>query len=320
MKQSACFFLLPLFFALAAAPQNTAAQTYTSRLEQGLNLYRAGYWADAASELRRSRMEAANAGQSAEALYWLSLADFFLGDYAAALRDIDELQRTAPAGLRIDNILYYKGRSLYYLNRPEEALAVFRLYDSMLKRSRINTPRFAAQQTTLAYWIGECLYMLGRHEQAAELFAGVISAKPKIEQYEAAEYRLAIIRLNKLQGEILGMLDWSYAEYLRLAEESLEREAAFNKTIAALQKQAGAASGSVTPVLAELETRVIEYQQLLDNTAERIRLLEAGLSEAEQAARNLSAPAGSEQEESIRRVRELKADAERRRRAINPQT
>jgi tetratricopeptide (TPR) repeat protein len=317
MKRRDLFLLLPLFFGLLAAPRNAVAQTQGSRLEQGLSLYRAGYWADAALELRRSRMEAANAGQAAESLYWLSLAEFFLGDYEAALRDMDELQRIAPAGLRIDSRLYYKGRALYYVNRPEEALAAFRLYEAFLMRFSVDTPRIVAQKITLTYWIGECLYALGRHDQAAEFFAAVVRAKPRIEQYEAALYRLAILRQNRLQGEILGVLDWSYSEYLRLAEKYREREAEFNTAFATLQRQAGISPSDPAPV-PEFDARFAEYQRLLDNTVERIRFLETRLNETERG--NIFVPLAPGQEDAIKRVQALKAEAEQLRRFLIPQS
>jgi tetratricopeptide (TPR) repeat protein len=316
MKRKAWFFLIPLFFAALTGAQSAAAQVHRSRLEQGVSLYRTGYWADAALELRLSRMEAANPGQAAESLYWLSLTEFFLGEYEAALRDMDELQRIAPAGLRIDNLLYYKGRSLYYLNRHEEALSVFRLQEALVGHSRIDTPRTRAQKTTLAYWVGECLYSLGQHEQAAERFAAVAGAKPRIEQYEAASYRLAMIRQNTLQAEILGMLDWSYSEYLRLAKEYQEREAALSETIAAYQKQAEDASGNASYAL-ELEARLAEYRLLLADAGERIGILEARLSEVEKASVS-AAPLVPGQDDAIRRVRALKAEAERLRNALMP--
>jgi TolA-binding protein len=317
MKRSVRFFLFLMFFS-AADLQNVAAQAHRPRLEQGVSLFRAGYWADAALELRRSQMEAANPGQLAESLYWLSLAEFSLGEYEAALRDIGELQRIAPAGLRIDTMLYYKGRCLYHANRHEEALGVFRLYEALLGRARIDTPQAWAQKTTLAYWIGECLYSLGRQDQAAELFAGVVNAKPRIEKYEAASYRLAMIRQNKLQAEILGMLDWSYSEYLRLAEEYRQREAAYAETIAAWQQYA---AGSVPAAAynAELEARVAEYRRLLDDAEGRIRILETRLSEAEKAAQDVPArPLVPGQEDAVRRIRELKAEAERLRNSLMP--
>jgi TolA-binding protein len=317
MKRNARTFLFLLFFAALAGPQNARAQAHRPRLEQGISLYRAGYWADAALELRRSQMEAANAGQLAESLYWLSLAEFSLGEYEAALRDIGELQRIAPAGLRIDTILYYKARSLYHVNRHEEALGVFRLYEALLERSRIDTPRARSQKATLAYWIGECLYALEQRDQAAELFAAVVNAKPRIEKYEAASYRLAMIRQDKLQAEILGMLDWSYSEYLRLAEEYRQREAAYNETIAAYRKQADAVPGGAA-YNAELEAMAAEYRRLLGDAEERMGILELRLNEAERASlSNSAAPLVPGQEDAIRRIRELKAEAEKLRNSLS---
>jgi tetratricopeptide (TPR) repeat protein len=318
MKRSAWPILFLLLFALCGGPRDAAAQVHRSRLDQGIGLYRAGRWTDAALELRRSRMEAANAGQLAESLYWLSLAEFSLGEFEAALRDINELQRIAPAGLRIDNMLYYKGRSLYHLNRHEEALGVFRVHGALLDRSGIDSSQARAQKATLAYWMGECLYSLGQEDEATELFDRVVNARPRVEKYEAATYRLAMIRQNKLQAEILGMLDWSYAEYLRLTEEYRQREAAFTETIAAYRQQVDAALGDAARQ-AELEARVAEYRLLLGDAEERIRILEARLDEAEKMARNLPAasPAPGE-EDAVLRVRELKAEAERLRDSLMP--
>ena len=317
MKQSVRIFLFLLFFAAGAGIQNAAAQAHRSRLEQGIRFYRAGYWTDAALELRRSQMEAANPGQLAESLYWLSRAEFSLGEYEAALRDIGELQRIAPAGLRIDDVLYYKGRSLYHVNRYEEALAVFSLQEALLERARTGSPQARAQKATLAYWIGECLYSLGRKDQAAELFAAALAAKPRIEKYEAASYRLAMMRQDKLLAEILGMLDWSYSEYLRLAGEYREREAAFNETIAAYQRQAGGVSGDAA-YRAELEAGIGEYRRRLDEAEERIRILEARLSETEAAPQVPVVPLVPGQEDAVRRIRELKADAEKLRNSLMP--
>jgi tetratricopeptide (TPR) repeat protein len=307
--------MFPLLFAALAGPQSIAAQVYSPRLEQGLSLYRAGYWADAVTELRRSQTEAAHVGEAAEALYWLSVTEFYLGDYEAALRDMDELQRIAPAGLRIEDMLYYKGRSLYYLKRYEEALTVFRLYETFLTRSKIDSPQARAQKATLAYWMGECLYSLGRQEQAAEFFAAVMGAKPRVEQYVAASHRLEMIRQKALQLEILGMLDWSYSEYLRLAEESQNRETAFNEAIATYQKQMEDAAANAAYMF-ELEAKAAEYHRLLSEAEERIRTLEARLSETQTVP---AAPLAFYQEDTARRIRELKAEAEKLRNSLMPQ-
>jgi tetratricopeptide (TPR) repeat protein len=300
---------------VAMGLQNAAAQIHESRLEQGIRFYRSGNWTDAALELRRARIEAVNPGQLAESLYWLSLTEFSMGEYEAALRDMNELQRIAPAGLRADNMLYYKGRSLYHMNRPGEALEALRLYEDILRRSNIDTPLTRTQRTTLSYWIGECLYALGQQDQAAELFTQVVNARPRIEKYEAASYRLTIIGQNKLQAEIMGMLDWSYAECLRLEKENREQEAAFNETIASYQQQIDDALGD-TMAKVELEAGIAEYRRLLGNAEDRIRILEDRLSEAEKTQDIAAPPLAPGQEDAARRIRELKEKTEKLRSSI----
>jgi predicted exporter len=114
------------------------------------------------------------------------------------------------------------------------------------------------------------------------------------------------------------MLDWSYSEYLRMAGEYQQREAAFNEIIAAYQQQADVALGDAA-YSTELEARVAEYRRLLNDAEERIRILEARLDEAEKMARNLpAAPLVPGQEDAVLRVRELKAEAERLRNSLMP--
>jgi tetratricopeptide (TPR) repeat protein len=210
-------FILCLFACLIAAPRGAAQ----SRLEQGINLSRAGQLADAVMELRRSLGEAGETGQLAAALYWLSVTEFAMGEHAAALRDINELQRVAamglPAGLRMDDIIYYKARALYYLERPEDALPLFRSYDDLLALQ--NRPGTQAERTALTYWIGECQYTLGQMDQAEAQFTLVVNARPVSEKHEAASYRLALIQQNKTQAELMDMLDASYTEAQRMSEE-----------------------------------------------------------------------------------------------------
>ena len=193
------------------------AQTHQARLEQGIKFYRVGQWVDAAVELLLSKREARDSGQLAASMYWLSLTEFAMGEYDAALRDINELQRIAPGGLRIDDIVFYKARALFYLERPAEALPLFRSYGAILDRQ--DTPNVQAERTVLAYWIGECLYAMGQREEAAMLFTEVVHARPRSEKYEAAAYRLALIEQEGVAKELLGAMSMNYTEYLEALEE-----------------------------------------------------------------------------------------------------
>jgi TolA-binding protein len=217
MKRNTCFLLFLWIFACLIGIQSGSAQVSRPKLDQGISLYRAGQWTEAAQELQRARKEAVNPGQEAEALYWLSLAEFSLGEYEAALRNINDLQRIAPAGLRMDDILFYKGRTLYYLKRYEEALTQFRTYGTILGYQTSSGAQ--AEKSVIAYWMGECYYALGRKDQAAVQFTSVINARPWGEKHEAAAYRLELIQPTKTQAETLDKLTGSYTEYLKTVEE-----------------------------------------------------------------------------------------------------
>jgi TolA-binding protein len=221
MKRSAFFFPFLWVFACLIGIQSGSAQAPRPRLDQGITLYRAGQWTEAARELRRIQRELTNPGQQAEALYWISLAEFSLGEYETALRDINEVQRIAPAGLRIDDILFYKGRTLYYMKNYEEALAQLRAYGNILNYQ--NTPEANVKKSELAYWIGECLYALGRQDEATAQFTLAANSRPWSEKHEAAAYRLALLQQNKTQAELLDMLNSSYTEYLQTVEEYQRR-------------------------------------------------------------------------------------------------
>jgi tetratricopeptide (TPR) repeat protein len=236
------FFLLWGFAGLLG-PQRGGAQTHQARLDQGIKFYRVGQWRDAMTELRLSQRQAVDPGQVSASLYWLSLTEFAMGEYEAALRDMNELQRVAPAGMRMDDITFSKGRALYYLERPAEALPPFRAYGDTLDRQ--NTPNTQAEKTVLAYWIGECLYALGQGEQAEALFTQVVTAYPRSEKYEAAASRLALIEQEGIAKELLGTVSMSYAEYQQALEEYEQRLAEAEMQIRALE--GGQVDGATMP-------------------------------------------------------------------------
>jgi TolA-binding protein len=281
MKRSVGFLLFLVFFSALAGVQSGFAQAPRTRLDQGITLYRAGQWTEAAQELRRAQRELTNPGQQAEALYWISLTEFSLGEYEIALRDLNEVQRVAPAGLRIDDIFLYKGRTLYYLKQYDEALVQFRTYGNIL--SYQTSPGAQAEKSVLAYWIGECYYALGRQDEAAAQFAQVVSSRPWSERHEAAAYRLALVRQGKTLAEVLDKLAGSYTDYLSSLEEYQR-------------------------LLTEAETRIQGLEASLSDVAK------AAGAERGGAAPSVSLSADSEQ--AIQRVRELKASAEQLRRDL----
>jgi tetratricopeptide (TPR) repeat protein len=272
MKGRACFLCFLLWvFACLTGIQGGFAQTHQTRLDQGIKLYRIGQWREAVAELRLSQREAADPGQVSASLYWLFLTEFAMGEYEAALRDINELQRVAPAGMRMDEIIFYKGRALYYLERPAEALPLFRSYGAFLNRQA--TPNIQVEKTVLAYWIGECLYALGQEDLAAVQFTQVITAYPRSEKYEAAAYRLALIEQEGIAQELLGTMSMSHAEYQEALEEYQRRLAEAEKQIRTLEAStADTPSGESSPV--DDVERIRELRAAAEQRRSELNLME----------------------------------------------
>jgi TolA-binding protein len=278
MKKRPSFLLFLWMFICLIGLDPAVSQARRSRLQAGIALYGEGKWTEAVIELRRAQAEAANAGQRAEALYWVSLAELAAGEYAASVRDMDELLRIAPAGLRIEEIPYHKGRALYYLGRYDEAIVLLKSYMDTLDTPGFNLSGDDSRKSAALYWIGECLYALGRLDEAEGMFLLIAEQYPQSAKYEAASYRIALINQKKIEAELLNILQWSHEESLKTVEEYQRRERSYDQAIIAYQKRI--AEMLRDNRVAELESANAEYRRRLAEAEAQIAALEADLREA----------------------------------------
>jgi TolA-binding protein len=279
MKKPPIFLLFLWMFTSILGLDRAVSQTRPSRLQSGIALYGEGKWPEAVIELRRAQAEAANTGQRAEALYWVSLAELAAGEYEAAVRDMDELVRVAPAGLRIEEIPYHKGRALYYLGRYDEAMVLLKAYIDTLDTPGFNLSGDSSRKSAALYWIGECLYALGHLDKAEEMFVLIVEQYPQSAKYEAASYRIALINQKKIEAELLSILKWSHEESLKTVEEYQRREHSYDQAIIAYQKRIAEMLKDTR--LAELESANADYRRRLDEAEARIAALQASLTAAE---------------------------------------
>ncbi|MDR2028880.1 MAG: tetratricopeptide repeat protein [Treponema sp.] len=279
MKKRPSFLLFLWMFFSVIGLDRALPQTRPSRLQSGIALYGEGKWPEAVIELRRAQAEAANTGQRAEALYWVSLAELAAGEYEAAVRDMDELIRIAPAGLRIEEIPYHKGRALYYLGRYDEAMVLLKAYMDALDAQGFNPAGDSSRKSAALYWMGECLYALGHLDKAGEMFILIVEQYPQSAKYEAASYRIALINQKKIETELLNILKWSHEESLKTVEEYQRRERSYDQAIIAYQKRIAEMLKDTR--LAELENANADYQRRLAEAEARIAALQSSLTAAE---------------------------------------
>ncbi|MDR1419264.1 MAG: tetratricopeptide repeat protein [Treponema sp.] len=285
MSKKASRTALCVFIILLSGTPVFSQTSKGSLLDRGIALYGESRWREAVIELRRAGAEARDEKGRADALYWTGLAELSAGEYEAALTDMEELERIFPG--YSGETVYHKGRVLYYLGRYDEAVILLREYADR---------EGGVKKAAALYWMGECLFSLGRLEEARDLFTLITEQYPQSAKYEASAYRLALINQKKKESELLELLKWSHEESLNTVEDYRRRERSYDQALVAYQKRLAEMmkEGPASPDG--------EYRRQLAAAQARIAELEAMLREA-----------GLETNETdrLQRLRELRNQAER---------
>ena len=279
MKNKSLFFFLFCTLILFFRVGPVFSQSY--RLQNGLRLYEEGKWKEAAVELRAAQAEARSGAQRAEALYWTALAEIAGGDYEASIRDMDELARIDPGNSRVQELPYHRGRAFYYMGRYDDALILLKAYAGQISGS---TQEHNARKSSAYYWIGECLFSLGRLDEAADVFSFIVGQYPQSAKYEASTYRIALINQKKIEAQLLEIIKWSHEESLKTIEEYQRRERSYDQAIIAYQKRIAEMLKDTR--LADLEDANTAYGRRLSENEARIASLETALEEAQALIRS----------------------------------
>jgi tetratricopeptide (TPR) repeat protein len=272
-------------------------------------LYGEGRWKEAVAELRQAQAEAMSIAQKGEALYWTALAGISDGNYEASVRDMDELARIDPGNPRVQELPYHRGRAFYYMGRYDDAVLLLKAYADRIPADTLENN---ARKSSACYWIGECLFSLGRLDEAADIFSLIVDQYPQSAKYEASTYRIALINQKKIEAQLLGIIKWSHEESLKTVEEYQRRERSYDQAIVAYQKRIAEMLKDTR--LADLEDSNAGYGRRLSEAEARIASLETALEEAQAlirsfqilASRNNTSPLSNEQ---IIRILILKSNA-----------
>jgi len=233
------FVLLLLLSGLLGAQE--APQAFAQRYQNGTQLYRLARYKEAAVEFRRAQETARNSNDKSAALYWVILSQMAYSDFGSAVRDMDELQRTAPNSPYTRDMLYHRGRVYYNQGYFEEALFFFNRYN----QSTTDADRQAADRRAASFfWMGECLYAMGQHEEAEKFYAWVIAKYRESPKVEAAAYRIDLIKQKKIESELLALLQWSHEEALRTSEDYQKTIRTYEYTLNMYQKRIAELSNS----------------------------------------------------------------------------
>jgi TolA-binding protein len=237
-RKNPCFALFLFCFLLLAAVVSTAQNgnqsDYARRFNNGAQFYELSHWNEAAIEFRRAQETAGNMSDWSQALYWVILSELANSDYGSALRDMDELQRSAPNSNYNRDMLYHRARVYYNQGFFDEALLLFRHYaDSVTDANRETADRRAAA----FFWMGECLYSMGQFDEAENFYSWVVTRYPESPKIEAASYRIDLIKQKKIEAELLALLQWSHEESLRTSEDYQRKIRTYEYTLNTYQRR-----------------------------------------------------------------------------------
>ena len=274
-----CILALPLLLSNNAFAQ--APSAYISRLAMGIELFSQGRLDEAVMELRRLQAEAPSREMRAEALFWISMAMLFAGEFEQSLRDMNTLEETDPGNRRLAQLPYHRGRALFHLGRYDEAIVLLMGYaDSIMPGpAGALSAADASRMAAALYWTGACLFYMGQLDRASDMFAHIIEEFPASFKREPSSNRLAMINQRRVEAELLGLLRWSHEESLRSMEEFRRRERVYNQALIAYQRRiADMLRGGGR--LQELEYENQRFRRQLRSAEDRIQYLESAILQA----------------------------------------
>jgi len=234
--QRAAFALLLvlLFFTAEISSAQNGMPLFSNKYQRGVQLYKASRWHEAAAEFRYAQEIAANMDDLAQALYWIILTELALGDYGSAIRDMDELERAAPASPYVKEMVFHRARAYFNNGYFEDALSLFKRYGDGIPSSDTEA---ADRKAASYFWMGECLYSMGQFDEAEKFYSWVISKYPASPKVDVSSYRIDLIKQKKIEAELLALLRWSHEESLRTSEDYQRRIRTYEATLNTYQRR-----------------------------------------------------------------------------------
>ena len=276
---------------LLAIPLAFAAHGQTgtdSRISQGISLFGEEKYSDALELFSRVLSDTAASAQRPDAVYWSGLSYLAMGDHANARRSLDTFLKEYPRHPSVPDALYQRARLSHLASEYEDAIKLFAVF----LEKYLDHP-FAS---SALFWTGDSLFYLGRLPEAETVFRTVIADYPKSVKYEAAAYKLSLIRYKYRENELLTLLKWSHEESLRVIEEFQRREKAYEQALAVYQRRLSESglqppSAVTAPPPNDAEGRIAALNARIDELTKALAAKPAGTDSGTASLLSLKAEA-----------------------------
>ncbi len=252
------------------------------RISLGISLFGEEKYSEALEQFNRVLSDPASKASRPDAVYWSGLSYVALNDSANARRALDTFMQEYPRHESVPDALYQRARLSHSAGDYEEAVQLFAVF-----LEKYTDHSFAS---SALFWTGDSLFYLGRLSEAEAVFRSLLSEYPKSVKYEAASYKLSLIRYKYRENELLTLLKWSHEESLRVIEEFQRREKAYEQALAVYQRRL---AGSGEPVPPPDSTPAAE------DSEQRIAALNARIEELTKALASGPASPATDGRESL---------------------
>ena len=221
--------ILPIIAMISLSVAAYGQTSGGSQITRGIGLFGEGKYSEALETFNRVLTDSGSASSRGDAMYWSGLSYIALGDLANARRSLDAFLKEYPRHAQYPDALYQRGRVSYMNGDYEEGI---RILGSFLEKYP-DHPFFSSA----LFWTADCLFSLGRLAEAESLFRTILKDYPDSVKYEAANYKLSLIRFKYRENELLTLLKWSHEESLRVIEEFQRREKAYDQALSVYQRK-----------------------------------------------------------------------------------
>lgn len=195
---------------------------------EGCVAYSQGDWNSSVFLLKKAVAYPESA--SADAYYMLITAELNSENEADALDDCNTFLLNYPDSSYSPRVQYTKGKILYSLGEYEKAIIA--LSDFCHQYPKDDMYSYAL------FYIGESFYAVYKYEDAAEIYARIVSDYPDSEKCVAAQYRIESISQRSREEKLLYLLKQTGEEYLSAKEDYEKQIRMYNSdTIATTRKK-----------------------------------------------------------------------------------
>jgi tetratricopeptide (TPR) repeat protein len=252
------FASFALLFCLSL-PLLSAASSAAADMKDGIDSFRNGQYDKAILHLHNVILDSSAGPEKPAAYLLIAKAYMAIGRLDDAERNVEFYLATYEKEPDYQEALYQKGRLLFLQEDYENAVKSLQGFITAWPKSPFVPSAW--------FWVGESLYGLGRLDDARAMYQKIVSDYPTSIKVEAAQYKLALIQLQRKEVELSKLLKWSHEDFLKSMEEYQNREKTYEQAIAAYQRRiTGTGAGEDLKTIAELR------QQLARKTDEANQL------------------------------------------------